>query len=102
MTAFRVGRRFRRVYVFRLTFRIERSASERNRFSLRVEYRENQPPTKPVIRTALIFFNDQTALFYLLLSRALLTEMSRKRFPAVRSEAKLESLARLFIDAALL
>src|SRR2546429_8036590 len=101
MATLHVRRSFRRIQILRLTFGIKNSAAKRDRFSLRIEYRKHQPAAKTIVGSAFIFLDDQPAFFKLLLRRALLPEMSRKRFPTVGCKSKLKGLTGLFGDAAL-
>ena len=90
MTALCVGGGLGGIQVLRLAFRIESPAAEGYRFSLGVKHRENQPAAKTIVRAAFIFPDHQPALFQLLLRRAFLSQMRRKRFPTVGSESEFE------------
>src|SRR5215831_4715885 len=91
---------FRRVQVLGIAIRIERASTKRNRFSLHIKYREDEPPAKTIVGPAFIFLDHQTALLELFLARALLTQMSRQSFPTVRSKPKPEGLCGFITDAA--
>ena len=70
----------------------KRPAAESYRLSLGVEHRKHQPPAKSIVRAAFLFLHHQPALFQLLLGRAFLPQMRRKRFPTVGRKSEPKSL----------
>src|ERR1043166_3482669 len=102
ISALGVSGGLRRIQILWIAIRIERAPAESDRFSLDIEHWKDYTPAKSIVRTALVFLDDQSALFKLFLRRALLTEMRRKSFPTVRRKTKTESLDRFFGKAALL
>src|SRR5205085_2561425 len=80
----------------------EHAPAKRNRASLRIHDRKDHAPTKPIIKSAAIFFNDQTAPLNLRRRRAFALQVRTQPIPTIRRETKTKNFARLFTDASAL
>src|SRR5450432_4283452 len=93
-----IGCSFRRVDVFCGVVGLESAAAKRYRPATHIQYGNDQPSAKTIVRATFVFLNYQTAALNLRLRGALLPEVRRERFPTVRPIAEMKRLSGFVSD----